>query len=96
MKFPETGPIYGVPLLETLPLGTNGGMLQQMPTRQDLQDVRQFCERACAGYEVLLSHYRAKCERVSDLEAALKHAGSELQKALKQLGLEKTDASENA
>lgn len=68
MKPPETGPIYGVPLIETLPLGTNGGMLQRMPSRADLQDIRQMCERACAGYEVLLSHYRAKCERVAQLE----------------------------
>jgi len=65
----QTGPIYGVPLIDTLPLGLNGGMLQQMPSRADLSDVRQVCERVAAGYEVLLSHYRAKSFRVAELES---------------------------
>jgi len=54
----EVGPVYGVPLIKTMPLGS-GTMQQQMPTRQDLQDVRQRSERVVAGYEVLLSHYYA-------------------------------------
>lgn len=53
----ESGPVYGVRLIDTLPLG-NGPMLQAMPTRQDLIDARSMSERAVAGYEVLLSHYR--------------------------------------
>ena len=50
------GPIYGVKLIDTLPLD-NGSMLQQMPSRQDLDDVRQISERTVAGYEVLLGHW---------------------------------------
>jgi hypothetical protein len=69
MQIPEVGPIYNVPLIETLPLGSNGGMLQQMPNRQDLEDVRQMSERVVAGYEVLLNHYRAKCMKVAELES---------------------------
>lgn len=51
----EKGPIYGVPLIETLPLG---GMKQAMPNRADLEDVAKRSERTVAGYEVLLDRYR--------------------------------------
>lgn len=51
----EKGPIYGVELIDTLPLGKAGGMLQAMPNRDDLRGVR--CARVAAGYEVLLAHY---------------------------------------
>lgn len=50
----EVGPVYGVPLLDTLPIG---GMLQQLPSRQDLDDVKTLSVRTVAGYEVLLAHY---------------------------------------
>ncbi len=59
----ERGPIYGVELLEFLPL--DGGMLQQLPSRDDLESIRDLRngERIVAGYEVLLEHYRrAKAE----------------------------------
>lgn len=52
----ETGPVYGVPLIDTLPLGT-GGMLQQMPSRHDLEECQKRHQRVVAGYEVLLAHY---------------------------------------
>lgn len=52
----ETGPIYNVPLIDTLPLGY-GGMWQQLPSRQDLEDVRTMSQRTVAGYEVLMKHY---------------------------------------
>ena len=55
MSKKEVGPIYGVPLIGTLKL--NGGMMQAMPSRQDLQRVRQISDRAVAGYEVLLTKY---------------------------------------
>jgi hypothetical protein len=51
----ETGPIYGVPLIDTLPLG-KGMMTQQMASRQDLVFVRQYNERVVAAYEVALAH----------------------------------------
>jgi hypothetical protein len=53
----EKGPIYGVELIDTLPLGT-GPMLQQMPCRDDLERVAERSQRTVAGYEVLLAHYR--------------------------------------
>lgn len=54
------GPVYGVELIDTLPLG-KGGFFQEMPSEADLRDVmkRSRCgERVAAGYEVLLNHYR--------------------------------------
>jgi len=54
----KRGPIYGVELLDSLPL--DGGMLQQLPSRDDLESIRDLRngERIVAGYEVLLEHYR--------------------------------------
>jgi len=56
----EVGPIYGVELLDSLPL--DGGMSQALPSRRDLDDVRRTKivgnDRVVAGYEVLLEHYR--------------------------------------
>ncbi len=55
---PELGPIYGVELLDSLPLG--GGMTQALPSRSDLEGIRNWRQgqRVVAGYEVLLAHYR--------------------------------------
>lgn len=60
------GPIYGVPLIETLPL--SGGMRQQMPSQADLTSIkdRQFGMRVVAGYEILLNSH-------GDLRKALEH-----------------------
>jgi len=52
----EVGPIYSVPLIDTLPLG-KGRMLQQMPSRADLLKAMNTHGRLVAGYEVLLAHY---------------------------------------
>lgn len=56
----EHGPIYGVELIDTLPLG-NGGWTQQMPSRSDLEGVKGYRQgqRVVAGYEVLLNHYKS-------------------------------------
>ena len=52
-----TGPIYNVPLtISTLPL--DGGMIQQMPGRDDLDYATGKHTRLVAGYEVLLAHYQ--------------------------------------
>lgn len=59
----ERGPIYGVELLESLPL--DGGMLQQLPGRDDLESIQDLRNgtRIVAGYEVLMEHYhRARAE----------------------------------
>ncbi len=52
-----TGPIYGVTLPETLPIG-RGSMKQAMPSRRDLEETREVSERTAAAYEVLVSHWR--------------------------------------
>ena len=74
MSVSETGPVYGVPLIQTLPPGTNGGMMQQMPSRADLSDVRRINERVSAGYEVLLDHYRKQCFEIAELKSKLARA----------------------
>lgn len=79
MKPPETGPVYGVQLIETLPLGT-GAMLQRMASRQDLEDVRCLSERTVAAYEVLMSHYQKTLVQVELLEAELNTLKLELSK----------------
>jgi hypothetical protein len=53
----DSGPVYGVRLIDSLPIGT-GQMLQAMPKRSDLIQAQKVSERTVAGYEVLLSHYR--------------------------------------
>ena len=73
----DVGPIYNVPLIQSLQLGINGGMLQKMPSRSDLVDVRQISERVVAGYEVLLSHYRAKCAEVAELKSQIERLKDE-------------------
>lgn len=63
----ETGPIWGVPLIDTLPIDTlplgDAGWRQAMPSRDDLEDcILKDCDRVAAGYEVLLAHYHKVCE----------------------------------
>lgn len=53
----EFGPVYGVALIDTLPLGETGGMCQAMPNREDLEHVAKRNTRVAAGYEILLGHY---------------------------------------
>lgn len=67
----EHGPIWGVELLDSLPL--DGGMRQALPSRKDLDDVRQTNingnDRLVAGYEVLLEHYYRAVKRAEIAEA---------------------------
>jgi len=56
-KQKQTGPVYGVELIDSLPIG-NSGFKQAMPGRKDLEQVRKSNERVAAGYEVLLAHYQ--------------------------------------
>lgn len=67
----EKGPIYGVELLDTLPLD-GGGMLQQLPSRDDLRGIQNYRQgqRVVAGFEVLTEHYRrtlAEVERLTNI-----------------------------
>ena len=65
----EVGPIYGVPLIDSLPIG--GGIMQAMPTTNDLKRVMKVCVRAVAGYEVLLGHYREALNEIERLKARI-------------------------
>ena len=53
----EKGPIYGVELIDVLPLGS-GSMKQAMPSRMDLNRALKVNQRTVAGYEVLLASWR--------------------------------------
>ena len=64
------GPVYGVKLLDCLPL--NNGMLQALPRRAELKQVVEISLRTAAGYEVLISHFRDSQKRVSELEDAIR------------------------
>jgi hypothetical protein len=66
----EKGPIYGVELIDSLPLGT-GSMKQAMPSRDDLKAVLKVSERTVAGYEILLDHYRFAVAAVEGLKKQL-------------------------
>lgn len=52
------GPIYGVPLIDELPL--SGGMFQAMPSRDDLLQVKKISQRTVAGYEVSLHKWTTR------------------------------------
>jgi hypothetical protein len=69
MSAKQVGPIYGVELLETLPL--DGGISQALPSRKDLDDVRRTRingnDRVVAGFEVLTEHYRRMAAAVRSL-----------------------------
>ncbi len=76
----EKGPIYGVRLLDVLPIWRlSSSMRQQLPSRHDLIGVKDYRqgERVVAGYEVMLWHYRRRCGVVLELaEQLAKHTGS--------------------
>ena len=68
-KLPERGPVYDVQLIESLPLG-GGGMMQQMPNREDLMACGKRFQRVAAGYEVLLHHYLLAINARNTIEEA--------------------------
>lgn len=67
----DSGPVYGVRLIDSLPLG-KGGMRQAMPTRRDLKQVQELSTRTVAGYEVLLDHYRNRGEEIDRLKGLIR------------------------
>lgn len=67
----EHGPIYDVPLIDSLPVGSSGRR-QAMPSRRDLTWVRRGSERTAAGYEVLLDHYRVAVSELEQLHAEVR------------------------
>ena len=73
-KLPERGPVYDVQLIESLPLG-GGGMIQQMPSREDLMVCGKRFQRVAAGYEVLLHHYLLAINAINTIEEASEEWG---------------------
>lgn len=72
-KLSSSGPIYNVPLIDRLPLGSVG-FGQSMPSRQDLIEVQKYNQRVVAGYEVLLRYfhfYHAVIEYLDNPEVLL-------------------------
>jgi hypothetical protein len=67
------GPLYSVPLIDVLPLNPEKpeGTLQQMPSAEDLKRSRQRGDRVCAGYEVLLHHWRLRGGEIERLKEEL-------------------------
>lgn len=59
----EKGPIYGAPLIESLPIG--GACSQAMPARDELVKVAKISQRTVAAYEILTKHYLAFAEGVT-------------------------------
>lgn len=82
----ETGPIYGVPLIDRLPIGGDGWM-QQMPSWRELSWCRDSPQhRVAAGYEVLLAHYHRVCEERDSLKRLLSKV--QLTQALEHIELD--------
>ena len=67
----ELGPVYGVELIDTLPMnyGQTKGMLQAMPSAADLKSTMGKCTRVAAGYEVLLNHWREQADEIEQFRA---------------------------
>lgn len=84
----ETGPIWNVPLIDTLPLGEQ--VRQQMPSRKDLAMCGSFCgasgSRVALAYEVLLAHYHKVCEERDLLKRILSKV--QLTQALEHIELD--------
>lgn len=76
MSKKETGPVYNVELIDDLPLNYKepDGMRQVMPSRADLEGVESCRARVVAGYEVLLSHWRAQATEIERLKAIVDKA----------------------
>lgn len=53
------GPLYGVELPNTIGIAGTG-MIQELPSEQDLRQVLPVNQRVVAGYEVLVDHMRAR------------------------------------
>ena len=66
----EIGPVYGIELIPSLPLG-GGSMRQALPNRRDLIRTREYNDSVAAGVEVLTEHYRRAMAEIERLQAAL-------------------------
>ncbi|MCK9434824.1 MAG: hypothetical protein M0R32_08425 [Candidatus Cloacimonetes bacterium] len=66
------GPVYGQPLIDSLPIG--GGLMQAMPSENDLKDAQKMHQRLVAGYEVLLLHYQRQKKELHEAKECLRDA----------------------
>ena len=87
------GPIYSVPLIDTLPMNPDkpDGTLQQMPSFEDLTGIKGYPQgtRVCAGYEVLLHHWRIQKQQIERLKSGpLAVENIRLRDMLTDLGVE--------
>lgn len=69
------GPIYGVELIDVLPLGQFGtrDTLQAMPIAADLRRVRLVSERIVAGHEMLLGRFVSQKTEVERLHHLIRN-----------------------
>lgn len=62
----ENGPVYSVPLIDSLPLNDGSSFRQAMPSLADLKQAARVNLRVVAGYEVLLEHYVTLLEQTKE------------------------------
>jgi len=80
----QIGPVYSCVLLSQLPMTYRGKsnqgieLIQAMPGREELKQVRKISERTVAAYEVLTSHHHAMRSHISQLEKEVKELRQEL------------------
>jgi hypothetical protein len=81
----EVGPIYGVELIDSLPIG-DGSCFQALPSRADLDGVKNYRQgtRVVAGFEVLLNHWREQQGEINRLQAIETAARALMQAAADQ------------
>ncbi len=82
----ERGPVYGVELMSSLPLDGSGLMHQALPSRDDLERVRQVSERTAAGYEVVLAHYQRSCVSLNESSKVVDRLSSGLRGIRREFG----------
>jgi hypothetical protein len=79
------GPVYGVKLLSAMRVG---GMIQAMPSREDLEAIKGRHTRVVAGLEVLTQHWRDQGQEIERLRGMIRDVVSgkwtvtELQEAI--------------
>lgn len=79
------GPVYGVKLLSAM---RAGGMIQAMPSREDLEAIKGRHTRVVAGLEVLTQHWRDQGQEIERLRGMIRDVVSgkwtvtELQEAI--------------
>jgi hypothetical protein len=63
------GPVYGVKLLSAM---RAGGMIQAMPSSEDLKAIKDRHTRVVAGFELLTQHWRDQVQEIERLRGMIK------------------------